>query len=171
MTGDDLIRITAWMSFGAYVAALQVILASRHKPARSRAAAWIWLTGGGLLLAHTLCAFQFKHAWSHSLALADTARQTQALTGLQWGGGLWLNYLAATAWIADAGWWLRHTRSGGSRPRRAHGLVAGFLGFLWLNGLIVFGSVPAQLLGLAGFLSLVWAWIRGRRQANGTPVS
>ena len=96
--GELLVRPTASLAFIAYVRGTAASL--RHPT--GRAFGLLWLAGAGLLLVHLLAAFHFKHAWSHAAAHADTARQTREFSGLDWGGGLYLNYLLILVWLADA---------------------------------------------------------------------
>ena len=65
--------------------------------------AWPWN-----LLAHFVCAFHFEHEWSHSQALAATARQTAKVTGTNTGVGLYFNYAFTLVWLGTA--------SGGTWP-------------------------------------------------------
>ena len=71
-----------------------------HSAARA-----VWTAGALLLGLHTLAAFHVVHGWSHQAAADETARQTAALTGLSWSGGLFVNYAFLAVWAADAGWW------------------------------------------------------------------
>jgi hypothetical protein len=86
-------------------------------------------------LVHVWCAFEYFYHWSHEYAYRETARQTAELFGVEWGGGLWLNYLFTAVWLADnvvswlkADWW---------RARRYTIAVNGFLTFMFVNATIV----------------------------------
>ena len=55
---------------------------------------------------HVICAFQFYHEWSHLVAHEHTARQTAVALGIDWGGGLYMNYLFIGVWMGDVmAWW------------------------------------------------------------------
>ena len=54
------------------------------------------------MLVHVLLAFHFVHQWSHAAAVADTARQTEALLGQAYGQGVWWNYVFTASWLLDA---------------------------------------------------------------------
>ena len=87
----------------------------------------------GLLtfLVHIWCAFQYSYGWSHAVAYRETARQTDELFGVNWGGGLYLNYAFTILWIADAvRSWTRHDWRP-SWPMHA------FLIFMIVNGTII----------------------------------
>ncbi|HEV3005325.1 MAG TPA: hypothetical protein VGX78_12740, partial [Pirellulales bacterium] len=65
-----------------------------------------WTLGCLFYLAHIACAFHVYHGWSHAAAYRHTAEQTAALTGWNWGGGIYFNYLFTVVWLADAiAWW------------------------------------------------------------------
>jgi len=99
----------------------------------------VWAAGGLLLLAHTACAFQFQHHWSHAAAYAHTARQTFEMTGRDWGGGIYLNYLTLAVWGADALVLIRTGRRRVAPPRWWTWLVIGWIGFIVVNATLVFG--------------------------------
>jgi hypothetical protein len=61
----------------------------------------IWSLGFLLFVAHVVAAFHFHHHWSHRAALAETARQTRDLIGLEFGAGLYFNYLFMLIWAVD----------------------------------------------------------------------
>lgn len=88
-------------------------------------------------LLHVYCAFEFFYGWSHATALRETARQTAALFGVDWGGGLYLNYALSAVWLADSALsWLRPDGRQ-SRPAWAGWAVNGFLVFMFVNGSVV----------------------------------
>jgi hypothetical protein len=113
------------------------------------------------MLVHTALAFQVHHQWSHAVAEADTGRQTQVLTGIDWGGGIWLNYLLVTVWIADALWNLAAPGSYTRRPRWIAYALHGFLVFMWFNATVVFGSWPMRIVGVAAFGWLAFRTFQG----------
>lgn len=144
-TGEMITRGSAWLAFAAYISGTVIQL--RHPP--GRVFRWLWLAGAVVLLLHLLAAFQFKHHWSHADALADTARQTQAVTGLDWGGGIYLNYLLVAVWLADAAGRFRGT------PPRWLRLQNGFYAFMWFNAAVLFVPGPSRWVGAAAFVGLL----------------
>lgn len=122
-----------------------------------RALRW-WTAAGLLYLGHVAAAFQFRHHWSHAAAVADTARQTRELTGIDWGGGVWFNYALAALWIADLAW-----RRVGEPPRAwTTGVQAYFL-FLAVNGAIVFAAGPVRWISVAALAALAISAVRSKR--------
>jgi hypothetical protein len=103
------------------------------------------------------------HAWSHRAALIDTARQTAAMTGIDWGGGLWVNYAFLLIWIVDAAWWWAAPAGYRRRPRALrHSLLAFFI-FMFVNGAIVFAHGAMRMLGAAAVAAVGWTWYRAER--------
>jgi hypothetical protein len=136
------------------------MLQSRGRGRRFEHARWVWTLGCGFFLVHVLCAFAYFHHWSHVEAVLETARQTAALTGWHWGGGIYFNYVFAAAWLADVLWWWVAPQSFARRPRWLTGTWHGFFFFMVFNGAIVFGHGPVRVLGLVICLALAALWWR-----------
>ncbi|MCI0486316.1 MAG: hypothetical protein L0229_06920 [Blastocatellia bacterium] len=165
--GEFLTRITIWIALGGYALSVAITLLGRESRMRKRdflvwqaRARWIWTIGCAALFAHTICALHFYHAWSQVSAYRETARQTAEVTGLDWGGGLLINYAFLAAWIADVFWWWR----GLEAYRRRHRLITafwhGFFIFMIFNATVVFetGLVRAIGAGLCLLLLALWLW-------------
>lgn len=159
-SGEWLTRGSAWLAFAAWAAALA--LGHRRRIPVCRPADFIWLAGAVTMLVHTALAFHVYHDWSHAAAVADTARQTRELTSLNWGGGVWLNYLFAAVWLGDALWRLASPASHTRRPRWLAVTTHAFLTFIWFNATVVFGSWLMRITGAVVFAALTLPILRGR---------
>ena len=126
-----------------------------------------WTIGCIALVAHFVCAFHFFHGWSQAAAYSDTARQTADVFGINWGGGLFVNYAVAGLWIADVTWWWF---SGLGSYRRRSWLVTllwhGFLVFIIFNATVVFEEGLTRWIGLLICLILCLSWVAINRQRN-----
>lgn len=124
-----------------------------------------WTAACAFYLLHMITAFAFFHQFSHREAYEATARQTQALLGVHYGGGLYWNYVFTVVWMSDVAWaWL------GNYAQRARWItyaVHGFLAFLFFNATVVFGKGWIRIGGVAGFLLLAALWIARRGSAVG----
>ena len=144
-----------------YVMALAMrwgVRSGRSGRALSRLA---WTGGCALFLLHVTFAFEFHHAWSHTFALAATARRTEQIIGVRWGGGLYLNYLFMVLWMADVCWWWLSLERYEARDRVIEGCLQCFFALMWFNATVVFGRGVARWLGLSEFLVLSAAlWVR-----------
>ncbi len=166
-TGQILTSITIWISIGAYAAGVVIFTLSSTRPNRDAAARLLWTIACAALLLHVVFAFQNYHGWSHTAAYIDTARQTREVMGLNWGGGLYVNYILVFVWIADLiWWWLGGIDSYRRRPRLLVIAWHTFLIFIIFNSTVIFASGVARWAGLLVCvgLGIVWLWACGRRQ-------
>jgi hypothetical protein len=128
---------------------------------RSRAA---WSLGALLALAHAVTAFAVFYGWSHDLARVSTMRQTEAITGVTFAGGIYINYLFLVVWLGDVIWWWVSPRSRAARARAVTVAVHGFIFFIMVNGAVIFADGLARLLGGAAVAVVAMAWLRRFRQ-------
>jgi len=125
---------------------------------------FFWTLGAALLLIHSITAYGAFYRWSQQTALAETARQTRALTGVDSGGGLFVNYAFVAIWLAHAAWWRRR---GEAAERSAFTtFVRGFAAFMFLNGAVIFADGWMRLLGAIACAMVVIAWLRGRTRVG-----
>lgn len=122
---------------------------------RSRA---LWTVGALLAVTHSVAAFAVFHGWRHQAAVAATARQTAALTGVAWGGGIFFNYAFLAIWLSDAIWWWASPRTYHARSRAVTATIHGFLFFMFVNGAIIFADGWMRLLGIVavGVVGTTW---------------
>jgi len=157
--GDILTRITVWAAAAGYAAGAAAFAYSRGRAVWDRAARLAWTVACAAMLAHAASAFHFYHGWSHGAAYLDTARQTDDVFGLEWGGGLYVNYALMAGWALDVGWWwLAGLDSYRRRPPAVTAAWHGFLLFIFFNATVVFKSGPARWAGLGLCVSLCVAW-------------
>jgi hypothetical protein len=155
VTGEVLVRATIIVATLSYSTAEWLRF---KRPAAWRAARVAWTAGVLLALVHAAAAFHVHYAWSHRLALASTASQTAAVTGLEWSSGLYVNYAFLTLWSADALYWWRSPSAYRALPsslRTARALT--FL-FMFLNGAVVFAHGATRWLGLVCIGVAASAW-------------
>jgi hypothetical protein len=161
--GEFLTRSTVWIALLAYAIGAGLLLSAAGREAWTVRARLFWTIGCVFFLAHVFSAFEFYHHWSHADAYRETARQTREMTGLNWGGGIFLNYVLALAWFADVFWWWVAPGSFARRPKWLTVPWQSFFAFMVFNGTIVFGHGPVRWLGVVIFAGLGWLWWRSRR--------
>jgi hypothetical protein len=144
-----------------YIAALLVMLQRSTGPL----ARMLWTAACLLYLAHVAAAFHFVHGWSHQAAYLDTARQTEALLGVRYGGGLYWNYVFTLLWSADVAWWWYSPAGYRNRDRRLQAGVHGFLAFMFFQATVVFGRGLVRLFGVAAGSAVLLAWAGRNRGA------
>src|SRR6185369_13110148 len=161
--GELLTRSTVWISIVAYTIGCIAFATARNDR-------WIrlaWTTGCAALVLHFICAFNFYHGWSQESAYLETARQTGAVIGINWGGGLFINYVVASLWIADvAWWWFAGVSSYRRRPWMLTLIWHSFLIFIIFNATVVFKDGPARWIGLLVSLTLCLSWALISRQRS-----
>jgi len=129
------------------------------------APAWAWwISATGLVLAavHVALAFEVRHDWSHASAFGETARQTSAVYGLDWGGGLYLNFAFLAVWAIDL-WRWRAERHATRPARTGHWFARAFFFVVILNGAVIFASGMRRALGVLLVTWLILAWRPGAR--------
>lgn len=152
LNGPELIlRGSIWLALTAGMIAVCL----RKPEAQGRA--WLW--GGAAYFIHVLAAFHFRHGWSHAAAWAATARQTAAVTGWDFGAGLWVNYCFTVAWALAAFLWVQ-------LPNWCRKIWIAWFLFMTLNGAVVFVAGPARWLGVGLFVGLVLAVFAQNRRAK-----
>ena len=147
-TGEYLILWTARASVACYVAALWCWLFAGVRQRRSDSAAvgpadrvYILFWSGAWLLCvlHVVCAFQFRHHWVHSAALQHTAEMTERVVGINWGGGLYINYVFLICWGVSSVRSLRILGHPSLRRPVFETYMHGFAAFMMFNATAVFG--------------------------------
>lgn len=159
-TASPLVALTIWTALFLYVG-------GEYGRTRRSPTAWarpVWLLGALVYLAHVAAAFGIHHDWSHAAAYAYTAARTDALIGLDWGGGLWVNYAFTAIWICEGLWWQLRPTHYARRPAVWTPAVRSLFLFMIANGAVIFVEGPRRLLGAGVLIALVWIW-RSETQA------
>jgi len=175
-SGALLTKVTVWVAVAGYAAGAAAFALSRGRRGWDAAARLAWTVACVALLAHVACAFHVYHGWSHESAYVETARQTGEVVGLDWGGGLFINYAILIGWVADvAWWWLAGLDSYRRRPWPLLAAWHGFLIFIIFNATVVFKNGFTRWAGLGVCLGLcVVGWLAARdsltRRAAGRPL-
>ena len=150
--------VTIWLALVAFTAA-----EAGRRPAFSGRAPARWpdaasLAGLALLIVHIALAYAARHGWSHDAAVRATAAQTAAVYGLDWGGGIYVNYLFALVWALDAWQWSVSSAAAAARPPAIRWALRAFYGVIITNAAIVFVPGARRWIGIAIVLALIWIW-------------
>ncbi len=122
---------------------------------------WGWTTGLSLCVVHTALAFDVRHGWSHEAALQSTARQTAAVYGLEWGGGLYVNCIFIAVWAWEVVAWRRSPTALATQPSWLRRSVQFFYFVVILNAGVIFAGGARRIAGMLVVLSLLWIWRPG----------
>jgi hypothetical protein len=155
---DAALYSTIWVALGLFV----VAEAGKQRFPRRRAVPdWAWLasiSGASLCTLHIALAFAGRHGWSHEAAVRETARQTAAVYGINWGGGVYVNYLFVAAWFTEVWWWRTSPANYFNRRRAITWALRAFYFIIIANAAVVFASVPGRAAGVVLVGALMWAW-------------
>jgi len=141
--------------------ALLLFCAGEVGRARGHDARWAWWTyaaGAILCVIHIAIAMGVAHGWSHDAAIAATARQTKAVYGFGWGGGVYVNYAFVAVWLADAWRWRRQAFLHPRDPDAMTWATRIFFLIIILNAAVVFASPVRRLGGVLLTAWLLWLW-------------
>jgi hypothetical protein len=137
------VYLTIWSALALFAAGI-VGRARLGDRASSRAWPWqVWIAGLCLCAIHFALAFAVVHGWSHAAAERATAAQTKAVFGLDWGGGVYVNYLFLAVWALDAWMW----RRGVVLPRGLAIAIRAFYLIVVLNAAVIFAAGWRRVLG------------------------
>ncbi len=156
--GEFLTRLTIWLALSGAALGAVLQFAFRASPKRQAWARWAWTMGGVGLLTHVVCAYHFYHDWSQDSVYRETARQTAEVFGLNWGGGIYVNYAFIAAWLVEVIWWWRGLAVYERRPRAWALAWQGFFLFMVFNATVVFKTGMLRWLGFAMCLGMAVLW-------------
>lgn len=145
-----------WLSLVAFAA-------GELAKSRRLAGAWsISATGAILLAVHIVLAMAVRHGWSHASALEATARQTSDMFGLNWGGGVYVNYVFAAVWIAELFVWRQWPEGYTSRPDWLKWSLRAFYFVIIVSAAVIFATGWRRWMGAGILAVLVASWIQRR---------
>ena len=119
----------------------------------------LWLVAFLFMVLHVCVSFHFVHQWAHNDAWDRTAIETQRITGLRSGYGIWANYLMLAVWSLDL---IRNTVA--QKESRTPSLfvdrmVAFFFAFMFINATAVFGPTGYRYLVLPALIPVLVIWL------------
>lgn len=153
---------TIRLALAFYTVSVAALIHGSTSPRWNQFARAAWTTGFVFYAMHVASAFQFVHGWSHAAAYEHTARRTAAVVGLEFGGGLYVNYAFTIVWLLDIAWWWRDAAGYLNRPRRVSVSLQAFFAFIVFNATVVFGEGAIRWVGLAAFAALTLLWMARR---------
>ena len=157
---NALLYWTVWLALAAFTA-------GEFAKVRRWSGAWSTSATGAILLTiHILIAMAVRHGWSQTAALEATARQTRQMFGLDWGGGVYVNYLFAGVWIAELFVWRQWPDGYRLRPGWIRWTLRAFYFVIIASGAVTFAVGWRRILGLALVATLVLSWARDLRTSN-----
>ena len=167
--GRNMILWTVRISVACYAVAVWRYVFHRPDDSRGIGAAdkpyiLAWAASWCFCVIHVICAYHFEHRWNQAAALQHTADMTYRVVGINWPGGLYVNYVFLIYWGYDV--FCRANR-GGRSSFAMHVIAA----FMMINATVVFGPrwwfVPTVAFV---FAMLVSVFRHRQNKATSTPV-
>lgn len=118
--------------------------------------AWANAIGVTLCAIHIVLAMASVHGWSHAAAAEAIASQTEAVYGLRWGGGMYVNYAFVLVWALDA--WLSRSPSHRLDAPSVRWAIRIFYAIVIFNAAVVFARGSMRVVGVALVAALLLAW-------------
>jgi hypothetical protein len=157
---------TVWASVALFVAGeagKRRVRQRRGEPAW----AWpLWAAGALLCVVHSAVTFAARYGWSHEAAVRATAAQTNTMFGLEWGGGIYVNYAFMAAWIGEAIWWRVDPSGYFARPAAVTAIFRVFYAVVLVNAAVIFAAPSRRVPGVLLMLALILIWFAPVRPAG-----
>ncbi len=166
-----LTKVWIWLSLAGFAVSATTFYLSRGRRKWDALARLAYSFAFITLIIHVICALHLYHGWSQESVYRETARQTAEVFGLNWGGGMYVNYAFMLGWLMDALWWWRGLEVYRRRPKILAAAWQAFLLFIIFNATFVFASGVVRWLGLGLCLTLccLW-WFTAKSQTLHQPV-
>jgi hypothetical protein len=160
------VRAALYVTIWASMVALAASEGARRRGGRFGAISPLALSAIGLatLVVHIAIAIFHHHGGDHAAAVTETARLTEQVYGVAWGGGVYVNYAFVATWAAYVWWWRAHAEPLDNTNLWVLAIRAAFFVIIF-NALVVFASPLTRPLGIVLCLVLTWAWRPGRARA------
>ena len=123
-------------------------------------ASWGWpasAAGAAIAAVHIVLAMS-THDWSYETAALTTAQRTEAVYGLNWSGGVVVNYVFVGVWIADLAVWRAWRHAYLAAPRAVVWSLRFFYLVIVANAAIVFVAPSRRIFGAAVVGVLIYSW-------------
>jgi hypothetical protein len=168
------IALTHWtirVAVALYVISIVQQLLARGGDSAQPAGRLAWTAGCALLWLHVALAMHFVYGWDHGRMMRETARQTAAITGVDFAGGVYFNYAFMLIWAADASaWWMLGEKRYRRRAVWVSIIVHAFLAFIAINAVVVFANGPVRWCGIAACATIAgvafWTTIERKQPAT-----
>ena len=154
---DFLTRVTIWVALVTYTGA-EVYRSGLVGNADDRRSRTFWTLGCFLYVTHVVSAFHNSYDWSHTVAAAETLRQTEVLIGTSWNGCIFINYLFTIFWCGETAWWWLKPTNYINRPVWVQRTTWTVFFVMILNGAVIFVAGPMRWFGASITVTLVWTW-------------
>jgi hypothetical protein len=117
----------------------------------------LWTLSFLLFVTHVVSSFHFVHHWSHHQAYIATAEETKRLLGVEFGGGVYFNYLFLLGWAVHVWFSWRPAPQKNLVVRGLLHVILIYMLFIAFNGVVVFKSGWLRALGITATCAVTLA--------------
>ncbi|GAA4462285.1 hypothetical protein [Novipirellula rosea] len=114
---------------------------------------YAWLLGSLMIALHILASYGLAHNWSHAAAIEATADESERVTGIRAGWGVYVNFVFAAVWMGYSAAMITRKR----RWPAVDQAVFWFTAAIVFSATIVFEAGAVRWLSVAGFTGLIIA--------------
>lgn len=122
-----------------------------------------WLLGAAMIVLHIIASYGITYKWSHAAAVRATAEESERVTGIRAGWGVYVNFAFAAIWLAYSIAMVRARR----RLPRLDPAVFGFTAVIVFSATVVFETGAVRWLAIGGFALLIVVGRRDRADPRG----
>ncbi len=137
------------------VATLMAWLLKRAESRPGLAVRVMWTLSFLFFVLHVAASFHFVHHWSHREAYLATAKETGELMGVEFGEGVYFNYLFLAAWASHLWFTWFPAPANNLFVRTAQQIFLLYMSFIAFNGVVVFKSGWLRTIGIVATVALV----------------
>ena len=112
---------------------------------------YAWLFGAVMIVLHIIASYAITYQWSHAAAVEATAEESQRVTGIRAGWGVYVNFAFATVWL---GYSFAMIRAGRRLPGFDPG-VFWFTAAIVFSATVIFEAGAIRRIALGGFALLI----------------
>ena len=129
----------------------------------TRIYAWAWWSGSIAMVVHIVGSYGLVHDWSHAQAVLQTAEESERVTGIRAGWGIYVNFCFAVVWMLYS---IGLIRRGVTRVDLDQ-IVFWSTAAIVFMATVVFEDGPVRWAATVGFVSLAIAPLLRNRRRHG----
>ena len=122
-----------------------------------------WLFGAAMIVLHILMSYGVVYEWSHRAAVEATAEESERVTGIRAGWGVYVNFLFAAVWLGYSLAMVYDRRRWPGVDRA----VFWFTTVIVVSSTVIFEGGAVRWLSVIGFVLLAILATPSRRPPNG----
>lgn len=152
MLYDLLIYVPVWLAlFGWFIGSVARTCEAHEAGRRNSVYGFAWLFGSVMIALHILASYGIAHGWSHNAAIEATAKESEQVTGIRAGWGVYTNFVFAAVWLGYSTALIVWGRRWPGIDRAVFWFTAAIV----LSATVVFETGAVRWLSVAGFICLM----------------